>query len=636
MSNCKPDPEIVALVRKFSVKVAKEMPDDPIAQALGTWEEGEKMRDNEVVEWQQWLQFTENTSDSESAILEQQCRKVAETWRTFKSHFPGQWADGIDKPPSIMTLKSEVDSAQKKLEKRSEHGWRRVKKNLLSFMDTLDGHKALFSIIPSGSIYTSLLVGVVSSVVKASADYEKTAEGFSEALADLGGDLHYVGRSTRISDSPEMKRYVVSLYVEVFEFLCHAMKWYQSPGRRLLKSWNVHFYDNTVEKRVIRIQRLVKQISREADVETQWRVKDFAENQRSIVQEVVRDQFEQFGDLFQEQWKQKFQTFNDLVLLGLGHSSANLLRANGEAIKDDERHSMITSSNLTPVEHSDPAFKRLGLEHSKEGLMDKQQEDTMNDTREKICENSQYLQGFAEYLPTQVSDAVNSLGPPAIPEEVVLALRLWIESENTRFLWVEGPAEDMYNADLSKMAMQICNNASTARIPTVLFFRSSNYAFQTSSMSAQHAGFIALLYSLIVQFINMLPDNFQYTPALGEQNFRHLDGSLASIDTALDILDSLMTLAPAALVCVIDGLGRLESSDTYVGIAKLVNMLRRQSEVRGRRYKLLFTTLGGSYVLGKKLDIRERVSATRMGQRRAGSPLPGAADVRDVRVRRTD
>lgn len=128
-----------------------------------------------------------------------------------------------------------------------------------------------------------------------------------------------------ISDSSEMKRCVFKLYTEVFEFLCHSMKWYRSPGRRLLKSFNVNFYDNSVHKRVTKIQRLVQQVNREANLKTQLRVIDFAENQRRHGDE-VRIQLE-------ETLERRFGRLYDL-LLDLGVNSANLLQANGEAIKE--------------------------------------------------------------------------------------------------------------------------------------------------------------------------------------------------------------------------------------------------------------------------------------------------------------
>ncbi|XXH05540.1 Vacuolar protein sorting-associated protein atg6 [Hypoxylon texense] len=622
MSDHKFDPEVTTIVRRFSEKVAKEMPEDPIAQALGTWEEGESARENEGAAWQHWLQFSEQSSDPDSALLEQQCRKVAEIWRDFKSHFPGlEWTDSIDRPPSIMALQEQVVSAQKDLETRSEHGWRRVKNNFSRFLESLEGHKALFSVIPEGNMYTSLLVGVVSSVVKASVAYGKTAQGFSEALADLSSDLHYVGKSTGISDSPEMKRCVVKLYAEVFEFLCHAMKWYQSPGRRLLKSLNANFYDDSVQKRVTKIQRLVQQVNREANLKTQMRVMDFAENQRRHGDE-VRMQFEALD--------RKFGRMYDF-LLDLGMNSANLLQANGEAIKDEERKALILGSTNVALGQSDPALDQLPDSDQLENNSLIENTEEMRLTRDEMCEYSERLKEFAEYLPSQLSAVSDAPRRPYIPEEVVRSLRVWIEAGDSRFLWVEGPGEDSQNEDLSRMATQIWTSSSAARIPVVLFFRRSHYSFQARfSMSVQQAGLIALLYSLITQFINLLPEDFPGPSKLARDKFERLDGSFASIDAALEILDSLLGLAPPALVCVINGLERLESRETMVGIALLVNMLRRQSG--GRRFKILFTTLGSSYVLGKKMDIRERVLATRMNQGRAGSFLPGAASIGDVRI----
>lgn len=170
--------------------------------------------------------------------------------------------------------------------------------------------------------------------------------------------------------------------------------------------------------------------------------------------------------------------------------------------------------------------------------------------------------------------------------------------------------DDSPNVDLFRMTVKVCNEATAARIPVVLFFRRSGYHFQTGAMSSQNAGMIALLYSLIMQFINLLPESFQSTPILSRETFRCLNGSLSSVDTALEILDNLMALAPPALVCVIEGVGRLENSETMIPIAKLVNMLR--SHGQGRRLKVLFTTFGASYVLGRKMDIQERVQTTRM------------------------
>jgi hypothetical protein len=106
-------------------------------------------------------------SDSESAILETQCYEVAQTWKDFKSHFPNlNMLEGITHLPTISTLQEEVAAAQTKWAAKKEKGFGKAKDNVMSFLETLEGHKALFEIFPSGDKYTSLFTGVISSVVK--------------------------------------------------------------------------------------------------------------------------------------------------------------------------------------------------------------------------------------------------------------------------------------------------------------------------------------------------------------------------------------------------------------------------------------------------------------------------------------
>lgn len=250
------------------------------------------------------------------------------------------------------------------------------------------------------------------------------------------------------------------------------------------------------------------------------------------------------------------------------------------------------------------------INHMEKGLM----------TRDEILEYSEHLKIFAQSLPAQASGASR---PASIPQDAIQSLRLWTQSGDSRFLWIEGPGEDPGNEALSELGKQICRSAYEARIPVVSFFRRDHYRPQPQlSTSVQQDGLISLLYSLIQNFINLLPSQFIVTARLARDRFQELDGSFSSVQAALGVLESLMELAPPALICVIDGMERLEDRETMVGIALLVNMLRKQSS--GRRFKVLFTTLGRSYVLGKKMEIKERVVASQM---RAGSSLPGQASI---------
>ena len=108
-------------------------------------------------------------------------------------------------------------------------------------------------------------------------NHKKIAEGFSLALIEISQDLRFVQRSTRVSDSTEIRRLVVELYVKVFKFLCHAMLWYQKPTNRLKGALNKNFYDDLVRRMVSDIQLVVKRIKDEAAVIAQGRVGEMAD-----------------------------------------------------------------------------------------------------------------------------------------------------------------------------------------------------------------------------------------------------------------------------------------------------------------------------------------------------------------------
>ncbi|KAI1137184.1 hypothetical protein F5Y05DRAFT_419658 [Hypoxylon sp. FL0543] len=241
-------------------------------------------------------------------------------------------------------------------------------------------------------------------------------------------------------------------------------------------------------------------------------------------------------------------------------------------------------------------------------------------TKEQVYEYAQHLERYAIYLPDPDSTHEDTPVFAHLSDNVGDALIRWLEMPGSRFLWVDDLPTDPQNGVLTTMSMQICSNAFAAGLPVVLFFRRSHYSFQPQLyISAEHAGMLALLYSLILQFINLLPSSFQPKPALSEETFRRLDGSIANFEPALQILDSLLDHAPLALICVIDGLEELETPVTVDAIGQLVNTLRKQSE--GRRFKVLFTTTGKSYVLSRELPSREQVPANRT-PRVAGGPSP--------------
>lgn len=97
-----------------------------------------------------------------------------------------------------------------------------------------------------------------------------------------------------------MKSLVVKLYIKYFHFLCDAMKWYHSPGRRLRKAFNQKFYTDEVEKKVTNIKIIVNQIRREATLEDQEITRQNFDTTNAMYSEIrsVAEQLNHLKDLF--------------------------------------------------------------------------------------------------------------------------------------------------------------------------------------------------------------------------------------------------------------------------------------------------------------------------------------------------
>lgn len=171
-----------------------------------------------------------------------------------------------------------------------------------------------------------------------------------------------------------------------------------------------------------------------------------------------------------------------------------------------------------------------------------------------------------------------------------------------------------------------------AGIPCVsFFFEKRRYAFSSpAGLTFQEAGLVSLLYSLTAQLINLLPETFQTELRFDEEDFTKLDGSITSVEYALEMIRKLLTLTPSTIVCVIDGLQDFETKETTRRhIEKLLDILTDQGSKTV--VKALFTTGGMSRALASKVTgVRERVDALEVDQVRSGRFPRGYSGLSDV------
>lgn len=114
---------------------------------------------------------------------------------------------------------------------------------------------------------------------------------------------------------------------------------------------------------------------------------------------------------------------------------------------------------------------------------------------------------------------------------------------------------------------------------------------------------IGLVYSLIKQLVckRLVPAEILDGPDFGPKRSEALDGTDASLEPAVSILDTLLNHAGPHLLCIIDGLNILDQAEG------VLNMLKRHVQSgRPKVFKVLYTASGYSRALLDCTEFRER------------------------------
>lgn len=117
-----------------------------------------------------WPYWTHLGRNDDIALLQKECRELVQVWCKLQRKHPecDELLPNSRKPPSVASLQQVIRSTLDSREAQQQSGFGRAKQQFFSFCDTLTAYSSLFSLIPQGSLYTSLFVGVISSLVKVS------------------------------------------------------------------------------------------------------------------------------------------------------------------------------------------------------------------------------------------------------------------------------------------------------------------------------------------------------------------------------------------------------------------------------------------------------------------------------------
>ncbi|KAI1448733.1 hypothetical protein F5Y02DRAFT_430613 [Annulohypoxylon stygium] len=218
---------------------------------------------------------------------------------------------------------------------------------------------------------------------------------------------------------------------------------------------------------------------------------------------------------------------------------------------------------------------------------------TMLEVKQKAARLQELIHFHPRYL-----EAVGTYpNVPGFSANLDNMIRAWIASRGSQFMWAEGRATTFEQSmTLPKVGMRLCGYAHRVGIPVAIYSPHGHRNIETKSPDAGHTpSIIDLLYTLIRQLVIYLPEEFERSGTFHESNFRKLNGKPSSIVSAIDMLVSLFVFLPYDLVCVIDGIDKLESSESMPHLRDLLQVLKKECEQR--KIKILFTTSGPSRLL---------------------------------------
>ncbi|KAI1125319.1 hypothetical protein F5Y10DRAFT_284376 [Nemania abortiva] len=535
---------------------------------------------------------------------------LAESWGTFGSMFDMdsmKYRSGHS-VPTIDTLLRAVNDANVEWESHKQTRMGRANERFLRFMNTLNDYSFLFSVVPSNDKYTSLITGVLSSIAKAAAKYQEINEKITHALDRITYDIRQVQKHTKVADTAEVRDLVVEFFVGIFDLLCFIMSWYTSKGKRFIGSF-IKSFDKDLNGKVDAVQQTLKKLSEETNLITQSRVYDMHEGLAGISSTTMNT-----NSRIQNVEAILLGVAARIGLLDVGHAAAQQLNFIQQV---SVRERGISSTDVEGYHTAGPASSMIEGTHTI----------ITQFSKSDLLQYSQRLKSFLDDRRDLIPKDDRPTARLVLPREVVGEMQKWMAIPDSKMLWVEGISSFSSEPILSMAALHICSIASTAGILCVSYFCSTprerrKPAQRDPSLTHTEATCVSLLYSIVAQLCDNLPDDFAGTEEF-DHRFQLLDGTLHSSEVALGLIKDLFAYLPPLTVWVLDRFPFAGTKSTTPYIEELIRVLRRQDH--GRITKVLYTTEGNTRWLASSLHAGEHFPASRMALNRPGRVMPGAA-----------
>ncbi|CAJ2509403.1 Uu.00g144290.m01.CDS01 [Anthostomella pinea] len=528
----------------------------------------------------------------EEIFLRDQSRQLYHAWTKFCDRLPEGQRDEMSKgTPSLKFLHESVAKAsQTWTEKRGGTRIGRVKGVFTRLCDNFTSHSNLVSVLPVDDKYVTLLTGSLSAIAQASINHQELADGVAESLDELSQDMVYWNRLiSEYSDTAILQRYIMELYVVVFEFLTEIFtQWSRSSWKRFIKSFDENAFQNIFSEKRNRIKAIEQRMKKHAELEFQRSTREQLRITNALQEEIKQRQTHmelRFQAMMQDQPSQQ------QLIMKLGTDLYRLLLSQGVAIPPHEilhERPQLTSSVATlclpaPVA---PEWKEASMNSSSPKPNEERGNVAPSYKEDRGGFDRQITLALLAPITAKYNQDIQNIvaitsraSNITIDHHVKRRIDAWTTSQQSDSIWLQGPHEISHPSQNTLTAVCLVALSNNSDIPCLSYFCSLEvHASGHPRIPSCRDMLLDLVKSFIVQLLLLLPEQVGDTTSLSPERFAKLVDPGVELDDALSLLHDLRAHAPPYLHCVIEAAQEVEDRSDSKHTRNLLRVLRELVE----------------------------------------------------------
>ncbi|KAH6974180.1 hypothetical protein BKA56DRAFT_733835 [Ilyonectria sp. MPI-CAGE-AT-0026] len=634
------DPEPGALVQRYSWEIDSiprpETASAEFSQLHADIVYERNRRANEIKDEIQRISNISADRPEDEVTLFQTQHELSECMKSFQKLVPGSSTTN-----SLPTSWGEVEKAVQEVQaqwetRKKETHLGKAKSCLRRMCNGLSNHSAILKLIPSESVYTSLIAGSVTMIIKASANHINITEAFAQGIVVIN-DAVSIAQKSQVFNTTALQQLVMRLYSQVFTYLIKFMTWYTDRSRtRFLKSLNENI-QLTFQSDLDRVKEISELLSRHI----QFHMSADGRVSKLMLEETSGDMKYLVKLQESSQIQARLQTEATASLVeNMVHSQFQKSR---EELREDMRSFANALHNVLRQEISGAAMTNLLMQqatlssvHSRSGSDSSLTSDqamasvvnlvSLNQRGADIQFQSRQYEEFFDW--DQVHLFSESFEPIMADSTLVMRLKAFTETMESQIMYAHNRYQGTESNSLAKAISKYISLARETKVPVVSYFCRISSEEAPPNRTKESIELSALLYAMIRQVVNLLPTELDNNaPILDQTRLASLDGTLRTWDGAVSLFRDLVNAVRLPmLLIVIDGLVFLEDDfehSTDGKMDKLILCLKElvdSSEAEDRILKVLFTTEGLSEPLCQELDESDIVACSPLSPGRVGRP----------------